>query len=321
MRACTILALLLCGISSLLTPAALRAEEVRVTQSHMGMAVTLRIDVEDEFARPAAQQAAKAAFERIGELNAILSDWEPDSELNRLCRRAGDGPVAISEELHTVLTASLRLAEQSDGLLDPTAAPVIRLWRTARRESRLPDPSDLADARRLVGYKHLKLTPGHAELTTAGMQLDLGSIAKGDIGDEAIRVLKAEGFGHAIFEAGGAVVAGNPPAGEAGWLVEPEGFQALRVANEAVAISGDSVQFTIIDGRRYGHIVDPRTGEPTESRRACLVRAPRGIEADPLATLGTLMPWDDFQKLVATAHPGVTVAGAEPAESDTVPPR
>ena len=315
------MALLLCGISSLLTPVALRAEEVRVTQSHMGMAVTLRIDIDDAADRPAAQQAAKAAFVRVGELNAILSDWEPDSELNRLCRRAGEGPVQISDELHTVLKAAKRLAKQSDGLLDPTAAPVIRLWREARRGGKLPDPTALAEARACVGFNKLRLTPGHAELLRPRMQLDLGSIAKGYVGDEAIRVLKIHGFSRAIFEAGGDVVAGDAPAGEEGWLVEPDGFKPLRVANEAVAISGDSVQFTIIDGRRYGHVIDPRTGEPTQSRRVCLVRAPCGIVADPLATLGTIMPWNDFKELVNAEHPDVVIDGAEPAKSATLPAR
>lgn len=283
------------------------AELVTVTQAHMGMAVTLRIDA-DAGSEEQARHAAKLAFERVGQLNLIFSDYEPESELNQLCRKAGSGPVPVSDELFEVLTASKALAELSGGLLDPTAAPVIRIWRKARRDRTMPDPAALQSALAKVGYANLKLDPAAktAELTLAGMQLDLGSIAKGYVGDEAIGVLKAHGFGRAIFEAGGDMVAGDAPAGQAGWLVEPEGQPPgpggqppMRLANEAMAISGASQQVVEIDGKRVGHVIDPRSGEPISTRGVCLVRSPRGRDADPLATLGTLVGGDELNALLS----------------------
>ena len=287
-----------------------RAGEVRVTQAHMGLAVTLTIHAPTAADEAAAKVAARRAFERVAELDAILSDWNPRSELNDLCRRAGDGPQKISAELHVVLTEAKKLAEASGGLYDPTAAPLVRLWREARRTGELPSDEAIEAARSLVGWSDLILGDGTAELRRPGMQLDLGGIAKGYVGDEAIRVLRDLGFPRAAYEAGGDVVVGDAPPGAEGWRVEPEGLEPILVKSEAVAISGDSVQFAIIDGVRYGHVVDPRTGRPTEARRSCLVRSPRGIDADALATLGTIMGAEAFAQLIEARGSGTTASVA-----------
>ncbi len=276
----------------------------------MGMAVTLTIHADDE---EAARVAARRAFERVAQLDAILSDWNPRSELNALCRAAGKGPQPISDDLHAVLSAAKRLAECSGGLYDPTAAPLVQLWRDTRRTGTLPTKHALAAARALVGHDDLVLDDGTAELRRAGMRLDLGGIAKGYVGDEAMRVLRRTGFTRAAYEAGGDVVVGAAPPGEAGWAIEAEGFEPILAENTAIAVSGDAVQFAVIDGRRYGHIIDPRTGEPTETRRVCLVRSPRGIDADALATLGTLMESTAFAALLRTHYPDAR-ADVSPAQ-------
>lgn len=281
---------------------------VEVTQSHMGMPVHLRVYAPDE---SAGRAACRIAFERIAALNNILSDYEPESELSRFVREAGRGPRAGSEDFIRVLDASLALARRSDGLLDPTAAPVIRLWRKARADGHVPAPDAVAEALDRVGYQYLKVDvrDNTAELLRTGMQLDLGAIAKGYIGDQAIRVLRGKGVPRAMFEAGGDMVFGDPPPGEAGWLVQPQadGLPELRLANCAAAISGNTVQFIEIDSKRYGHIIDPRTGEPIRTDQVCLVTAPTGLDADPLATLGTLMPRDDFDELIQSHYPKANV--------------
>lgn len=293
-------------------------ERVEVTQSHMGMPVTLTVWGDDA---DAARAACAAAFERVAELNMVLSDYEPHSELSALCRRAGEGPVKVSEELLTVLAAAKRIAELSDGLLDPTAAPVIRLWREARRQHRLPDEQALADALDLVGHEKLKLDPAArtAELTRPGMRLDLGAVAKGYIGDEALRVLREHGFGRSRFSAGGDVVVGEAPPDADGWRIEPEvaGVPSLSVSNAAVAVSGDTVQYVEIAGRRYSHVIDPRDGQAITSRQACVVRAPSGLVADPLATLGTLLPPEQFEPFVAEHFPEADVWQGRPPATRT----
>ena len=293
---------------------------VQVTQSHMGLPVTLRVYAEDP---EAGRRACGVVFARVAELNQVFSSYEPESELSRLVRRAGQGPVPVSDELFAVLRAAHDLAERSAGLLDPTAAPLVRLWRDARRSGRRPTASQIEAARALVGYDLLVLNAEHrtAELAKLGMGLDLGAIAKGHVGDRAVAALREAGLPRAMFEAGGDMVFGDAPPGEAGWPVRPDlaGWPQLRLANTALAVSGDTEQSVVIGGRRYGHVVDPRTGEPIPTRRACLVTAATGLVADPLATLGTLMPEDAFHALTVTHHPGATarlaVLGGEPSTS------
>jgi thiamine biosynthesis lipoprotein len=277
---------------------------VEVTQSHMGMPVHLRVYAPDE---ETGRRVCRAAFERIAELNLILSDYEPESELSQLVRRAGAGPVRVSDDLFNVLSASLRIAQETDGLLDPTAAPVVRLWRQARAEGRPPDQNRIQQALATVGYRRLVLNDRDqtAQLRLPGMRLDLGAIAKGYVGDEALKTLRAHGITRAMFEAGGDMVFGDPPPGQTGWLVRPgiDGLPELRLANTAAAISGDTVQFMVIDGQRFGHIIDPRTGQPVQNHQACLVTAPTGLTADPLATLGTIMQDHALQELITEHYP------------------
>lgn len=274
----------------------------------MGMPVHLRVYASDE---SAGREACRVAFERIAELNNVLSDYEPESELSRFVREAGQGPQPVSNDLSRVLEASLVLARLTDGLLDPTAAPVIRLWRKARAGGQLPPPDAIAQALDHVGYQYLRIDEQAktAELLRPHMQLDLGAIAKGYIGDRAIQCLRENGVPRAMFEAGGDMVFGDPPPGEAGWLIRPQadGLPEMRLANCAAAISGNTVQFIEIEGRRYGHIIDPRIGHPIHTQQVCLVTAPTGFDADPLATLGALMSPDEFKTLIKQHYPEAEV--------------
>src|SRR5262245_37767566 len=140
-----------------------------------------------------ANAAAAAAFKRIAQLNDILSDYDTDSELSRLSRTSGEGKaVPVSEDLWRVLERSQALAERSDGAFDVTVGPFVNLWRKARREKKMPNPDWLANARRAVGYRHMRLDPKGrtAELLAPDMRLDLGGIAKGYAIDEALKVLR-----------------------------------------------------------------------------------------------------------------------------------
>ncbi len=327
-------------------------QRVRVSQFQMGMMVDLTLWASS---RESGQQAAKIAFQRIRELNQIFSDYQPDSELSRLCRQAGQGPVAVSTELFQVLASAWQLAEWTGGLYDPTIGPVTRRWRVARRTG--VEPADLAAARRLVNYRNMRLDLAQqtVELVQPGMLLDLGSIAKGFAGDEALRVLAEQGIQRATFEAGGDMVLGDPPPGASGWPVDigpvdigplinapvdtkpvvigqppaqgkssvPENSpKTVRLANCAVSVSGDTVQFFERQGHRTSHVIDPHTGLGTSSRRMCVVIGPRGALTDPLATIGTLMPTGAYENLLRQHFPQVrsTVFRA-PDRNDLSPPR
>jgi thiamine biosynthesis lipoprotein len=174
----------------------------------------------------------------------------------------------------------------------------VRLWRRARRQHELPSEERLAQARAAVGYEHLRLgcDPQRDGETTVqllrpGMQLDLGGIAKGYAADEALRTLSERGIDRALIDAGGDIVMSGPPPGQTGWLIgiarlEPDGepTQFMRLAHRAVATSGDAWQYVVIDGVRYSHIVDPRTGLGLTRRSSVTIVAHDGITADSLAT-------------------------------------
>src|SRR5207302_10058285 len=154
------------------------------TEAHMGTKFQVIVYAADE---QTARDAAKAAFARVADLDGIMSDYKPTSELMRLCEKAGGDPVKVSDELFTVLSKAQEVSKLSDGAFDVTVGPVVRLWRLARRTQRLPDADDLKKALELVGYKNVKLDAKArtVQLLKPGMRLDLGGIAKGYAADEA----------------------------------------------------------------------------------------------------------------------------------------
>jgi FAD:protein FMN transferase len=241
-----------------------------------------------------ARRASRAAYDRIAALNAVLSDYDPESELSRLPRSAGGGPVTVSGDLFDVLARSKRMYERSGGAFDVTIAPVGRLWRRARRDHKLPDPARLAEAKALVGSDKMVLDPGKrtVRLVKAGMKLDAGGIAKGFAAEEALDVLKSRGITRALVGGAGDIVVGDPPPDAAGWKVaiapvEPGkggAPQFLLLANAAVSTAGDAERFVIIDGHRYSHIINPATGLGVEDRASVTVVAPDGGTADALET-------------------------------------
>ena len=237
------------------------------------MGTLVRITIYSSDASP-----MRAAFARVSELDEKLSDYKPDSELNRLCRTHGQG-VKVSEDLYRVLEASLKLSALTDGAFDVTIGPVTHLWRLGK----IPEASAMAR----VGWKQVVLDKKHrtVELKLAGMQLDLGAIAKGYAADEALKTLRMHGVKRALIAVSGDIAAGDAPPGSQGWRVglEPAGGEIL-LRNAAVSTSGDTEQFREIGGVRYSHIIDPKTGLGLRSAIAVTVIAQRGLDADPIAT-------------------------------------
>jgi thiamine biosynthesis lipoprotein len=258
-------------------------------QVHMGTEFNLVIYTATE---QDARRASAKAFERVAALDATLSDYNPESELMRLCDRAGGPPVPVSPDLYRNLDAALTMSRLSDGAFDPTVNPVVRLWRRARRERVLPAADDLARARALVDYRDLVLDPEArtARLRRPGMKLDLGGVAKGDASTQALAALRECGVTVALAAVAGDIVVGDPPPGQVGWSVSVAPLEpgapspTLLLANAAVSTSGDAERFVEIDGKRYAHIVDPRTGLGVIDRASVTVVAPDGPTADSLAT-------------------------------------
>jgi len=253
----------------------------------MGVQVNIRLYAAD---RSLAERACASAFERIAQVEAIMSDYRADSELMRLCARAGGPPVPVSEELFFVLKRAQELSRRTEGAFDVTVGPFVQLWRRARRTGQFPTEAELAEARARVGYEKIVLNEANrtVQLLTPGMRLDLGGIAKGYALDCALKVLQEHGIRHALLEAGGDIVAGLAPPGTAGWRVEVANAAPERrwvyLALGAISSSGDTEQYVEYQGKRYSHIVDPRTGWGLTSRVAATVIARDGITSDSLAT-------------------------------------
>ncbi len=269
-------------------PAVERFEFVEV---HMGVDFRLLFYAPDA---DSANRAAQAAFARVAELDALLSDYEPDSELMRLCATAGQGQaVPVSKDLWHVLERSQQLAKATDGAFDVTVGPLVRLWRQARRTRKLPDPQALQQARQAVGFEFVRLVPEcqSVELKQPRMQLDLGGIAMGYAADEALRVLREQGMPSALVDASGDIVVGDAPPDAAGWRIglppleaEQPPHRYLLLSHAAVTTSGDAFQHVEIAGRRYSHIIDPATGLGLAEQRSVTVIAPDCMTADSLAT-------------------------------------
>ncbi|MBI1967154.1 MAG: FAD:protein FMN transferase [Gemmatimonadetes bacterium] len=275
---------------------------------HMGVAVRLVLYVSED---GAARVAARAVYDRIAELEDKMSDYRPESEVRRL-PSCGAAPLAASAELYTVLARALDLAARTDGAFDPTVGPYVALWRDARRTGRLPSRDALDSAAARVGWRKVRLNPATRAvcLEAPGMRLDLGGIAKGYILDQALAELRRHGVTRALLEAGGDILVGDAPPGEPGWRIAVPGAgpalaaRAAALANAAVATSGDTEQFVVIDGVRYSHIVDPRTGLGLTNRLQSAVVAPDGITADGLATALTVLGEERAAPLLQ-AFPGV----------------
>jgi thiamine biosynthesis lipoprotein len=286
---------------------------IELTEPHRGTTMRLVVYAADE-AR--ARTAMRAAFDRVADLDRTLSDYQPTSELMRLCARAGQGPIAISPDLFRILDVAQTLARRTNGAFDVTSGPLTHLWRRARRFSEVPAAPRIAEARALSGFRHLQLDASTrtATLDTPGMTLDLGGLAKGFAADEAIATLEAHGLTRALAALGGDIVVSAPPPDREGWTIDVATLdvpgaprpEPLVLHDAAVSTAGDAEQWLTADGVRYSHILDPRTGWPMTIRSSTTVIARRGLDADRLDTAIAILGPDEGLPL-AEETPGAAV--------------
>ena len=288
----------------LTTPLSSARDRIEHSQVLMGTKFIISVDAEDS---KDLRAAMTEALERVAKLDQIFSDYQSDSEVIQLCSSAPhDCPVRVSTELFHVLATANSLSHRTGGAFDVTVGPLSKLWRRARRRKQFPTAEQLARARAPVGFRAMELNAERktVQLTKPDMRIDLGAIAKGYAADEALRVLKESGFPRALVNAGGDIVVGDAPNGQAGWKIgiaplEPTAppSRVLRIANRAIATSGDAWQYVELDGKRYSHIIDPRSGMPLTERSSVTVIARTGIEADSLASAISVLGRDKGLKL------------------------
>lgn len=300
---------LICIAGAILTsePASTGAPAlVSESQKHMGTEFTIQIaGAKGRDTGP----ALRAAFAKIAALDKAMTDYDPESELSKLGATAPHAsPVRVSPDLGAILSAACQASEETDGAFDVTVGSITKLWRQARRQKKIPDAERLKIALASVGYQHLKVAqakPGEwtVQLTQSNLRLDLGGIAQGYAADAALAILRDHGFPAALVNASGDIVVGDAPPGSDGWKIglvainpkqPPTKF--VRLQRCAISTSGDAFQFVEFDGRRYSHIVDPKTGLGLTTPMAVTVIAPTGTVADAYASALCVLGPDKAQE-------------------------
>jgi thiamine biosynthesis lipoprotein len=283
------------------------------TQTEMAIPIKIVLyAVDNTIAAP----AAEAAFDRFHELNAVFSDYDPESELRRLCDTSSAGnPVRVSDDLWRVTERAFSLSERSEGAFDVTIGPVVRLWRSARQTKEMPSPESIQAALGRVGYRLVRLDPERhtVELLRPKMRLDMGGIAKGYAVDEAMGVLRRHGISRMMVEAGGNIGFGEAPPDKPGWRVgiappAPNGppREYLWLKRAAISTSGDMWQYVVIGGTRYSHLISPKTGMPLVDRCQVTLVGPDGLSTDGLSTAVAILGPEKGLKLVEDT-PGMAV--------------
>ena len=265
--------------------------------------------------------AAREALDEVDRVEEALTIFRDSSEVTRVNAQAAEGPVALSDTLFPLLQRCRALHRATEGAFDPTSAPLSHCWGFLSREARLPGPEDVAAALALVGLDKLDLDPEArtVRFRRPGVTLNFGSIGKGYALDRAAEVLRRRGVSRALLSGGASSVLAVGDGD--GFRVDVRSPRAsaviapLRLVRAALGTSGAGEQFFEAGGRRYGHVVDPRTGWPTEGVLSASVATPSAADADALST-AFLVGGPDLAGRYCAAHAGtlaLLVLESEPA--------
>jgi thiamine biosynthesis lipoprotein len=275
-----------------------------------------------------AKRCIEAAFAEIEEVEKRMSYHKSDSEISELNRDGFRRAVKVSKSTYEVLQRSIEFSELSGGAFDVTVGPLVDLWHSAEDANSLPTDAELQQARSRVGYDKLILDANETSVRFAveGMRVDLGGIAKGYALDKAVEAMQKGGAVGGMVDIGGEIRCfGSPPAGQKNWrigLQDPDkakdGFDAgtpllvLHLTDAAIATSGHYRRFVTIGGKRYSHIVDPKSGHSSESLASVTIICPSSIYADALSTAVTVMGKEKGLALIEQM-PGVEAILITPA--------
>ena len=255
------------------------------------MGTTLDLVVRMKY-RPQALEASEAALTEIGRVETLLTTWKTGGELARVDAAPAGKPVVVSAELVETLSQVFAWIPRTDGAFDPTVLPLVRAWGL-RENGRIPTPADLAAARAAVGADQFRVDVRGRTVTrlSAAAGIDEGAWGKGYGLDRAARVLAKAGVRSALLDLGGQVLAVGTDTSEKPWRVpvaDPRDRNRtvieLGLADVSASTSGDSERSREVAGRRIGHLLDPRTGEPAPDFGSVTVIAPAGLVADVLST-------------------------------------
>lgn len=287
------------------------------TQPKMGSPFTIVLFAGDSMQ---AVHLADDCFRLVDSFNFIFSDYIDTSELSRLSATAGVAtqPVPVSPALLDMLLASQMAFNKSSGAFDISIGPLSKFWRKARKSKQFPSTESIQSVKKLVGLQNMMIdTVGKTvRLLRQGMQLDLGGIAQGWIGQKVIDRLRAHGIDHALVNVSGDIIMSGAPPNSKGWIVGvnvPETTddllpKNLLLQNMAVTTSGDAYQFMEHNGKKYSHIIDPRTGYGVTFQRNVTAIAHDGVTADWLATACSILSIKKAKKLARQLGAEVMIA-------------
>jgi FAD:protein FMN transferase len=259
----------------------------RRSQFLMGTLVEISVIEKDE---ELAITAIQEAFREIRRLENLMSIHIPDSELSKINQAAGKNPVSVSKELITVIQRSLFWSEKTAGAFDITIGPAQELWNFETPS--LPSNSSIADAVKKIDFRKIHIEEQNIFLPEKGMRLNLGAIAKGYAVDKAIDILKKNKIQSALINAGGDLKSLGKRSDQLNWrigLQHPRNSESLlasfSISGNAVATSGDYQKYFEQNGKRYHHILDPKTGYPAASgSMSATVISSNVMDADALST-------------------------------------
>ncbi len=274
----------------------------------MGTIFTIDLYAADQ---ATADQDMTLAFNEIDRLEALLSNYRPTSELSRISREAGSGPVVTDPETFRFLERSVYWSRVSNGAFDITVGPLLRAWGFFFHQGRIPTQAELNALRDKVGWQHIALDPATRSVSFTQhqpMELDPGSIGKGFAVESVEKLLRAQGVTSAFINAGGSTLyaIGTIP-GAAGWPVDvPDPQHPGRIASTvqlrdtSLSTGACTQKFFINNGHRYCHIFDPRTERPVEGMLQTTVIDPSAADSDALSTVVFVLSPADSRRLLST---------------------
>jgi FAD:protein FMN transferase len=262
-------------------------QRVEANIDAMGSTYSVVVYGDDEARLRAAVQDASEEARR---LDHLLSNYIPASEWSQVNREASSRPVRISTELFQLLAACIEYSRESDGAFDITVAPLMKVWGFYKGSGHLPHRAEVRGALGHVGYRNILLDPktNTVRFAKEGIELDPGGIGKGYAVDKMVAILKDDGVSSALVSASGSSIYGlGAPPNEAGWKIKiRDPKDASKSAAEVVlhdnslSTSGNYEKFFFAEGRMYSHIMDPRTGYPSEGMLSVSVVSPRTIDSE-----------------------------------------
>lgn len=291
------------------------ARRAQVSETRAALNTFVAVTVVAENASRAGEHIA-AAFARLAQLEGTLSAHRPDSELSRLNSGAAGGCVSVSDDLYRAVEAGVNWHRRTLGAFNITVAPLLELWKNCGRQQRLPTQDELDKARASLGVDRIQMDSGkrHVRWFTEGMRIDLGGLGKGYCADELVKLLRARGVRDALISIAGDIYALGRREDGAPWRVgiqdprrpdSPESLiGTLELSDMAVSTSGNYQRFVEIRGKRYSHIVDPRTGMTADAVPSVTVIGPDALTTDVLGTALSVLGVEEGLRLVAKM-PGV----------------